>query len=127
MARSVKINPVSARTHQLLAMETLESQFPVIFDDGGGFPMFTAYCAQCNRPIENQHLRGQVVRSRRDMYTVEGAGACFGCNIATPVFYRLHPDGTMTGVSPESGQWTKWNKRPGVLRRVLEGLFPSRF
>ncbi len=126
-SKGVKINPVSPRTFELLGMNTIESQFPVEFEDGGGFPMFTAYCAQCNRPIENQHLRGLVTRSRRDTYTVEAAGACFTCKIATPVSYRLHQDGTMTGISPVSQKWTTWDKRPGVLRDILHGLFPVRF
>lgn len=127
MSRSVPINPISTRTRELLAMETVESQFPVLFDDGGGFPMFTAYCAQCNRPIDNQHLRGLVTRSRKDMYTIEAAGACFACNIATPVSYRLHEDGTLSGISPHSGTWTKWDRRPGFLRGILHNLFPGRF
>jgi hypothetical protein len=126
MSESVKINPVSPRTFELLGMETIESQFPVAFDDGGGFPMFTAYCAQCSRPIENQHLRGRVTRSRKDLYTIEAAGACFACNIATPVSYRLHQDGTMTGISPDSGKWTEWNKKPGFFQGIWHTLFPDR-
>lgn len=127
MTERVKVNPVSPRTFQLLDMDTIESQFPVMFEDGGGFPMFTAYCAQCSQPIENEHLRGQVLRSERDVFTVEAAGACFACNIATPVFYRLHPDGTMTGVSPQSGKWEKWDKQPKFFRSMLHRLFPGRF
>ncbi len=127
MSGSVKVNPVSTRTLELLSMETIESQFPLAFDDGGGFPMFTAYCAQCNRPIENQHLRGLVSRARRDMYTIEAAGACFGCNIATPVNYRFHADGTMSGISPHSSRWTVWDTRPGFFRSMLHALFPGRF
>ncbi len=127
MAGNVKINPISPRTFELLGMETLESQFPVAFEDGGGFPMFTAYCAQCSRPIENQHLRGRVTRTRRDMVTIEGAGACFSCNIATPVNYRLHSDGTMTGISPDTRAWTVWDKKPGLFRGVLQSMLPGRF
>ena len=126
MSDSIKINPVSQRTFALLEMETIESQFPVAFDDGGGYPMFTAYCAQCNQPIESQHLRGQVRRERPDMYVIEGAGACFKCNIATPLYYRLHQNGTMTGISPDSNQWAQWDKRPGIFRRMLQALFPNR-
>ncbi len=129
MAGNVKINPVSPRTFELLDMDTIESQFPVEFEDGGGFPMFTAYCAQCNNPIENQHLRGRVSRSERDVYTVEAAGACFACNIATPVNYRLHPDGTLTGISPDSGKWERWDKKQkaGFFRSMLHSLYPGRF
>jgi len=123
----VTINPVSPRTFELLEMETIESQFPVAFDDGSGFPMFTAYCAQCNSPIENQHLRGIVARPRRDIYSIEAAGACFACKIATPVHYRLHQDGTMTGMSPETQKWTRWDKRPGFFQGILHKLFPGRF
>lgn len=123
----VTINPLSPRTFELLEMETIESQFPVAFDDGGGFPMFTAYCAQCNSPIENQHLRGRVTRPKKDTYSVEAAGACFTCKIATPVNIRLHQDGTMTGISPHTGQWEKWDKKPGFLQGILQTLFPSRF
>ena len=121
----VVINPISPRTHELLEMETIESQFPVEFDDGGGFPMFTAYCAQCNRPIENLHLRGRVTRTHSNTYTIEAAGACFSCKIATPVGFRLHHDGTMTGVSPNSGKWVQWNKKPGLFRDILSALFPG--
>ncbi len=127
MSGTIKINPISPRTHALLEMETIESQFPLAFDDGGGFPMFTAHCAQCNRPIENQHLRGLITRPRKDMYVVEAAGACFSCNIATPLYYRLHQDGTMSGISPESNQWEEWDTRPGVIRKILHFLRPGRF
>ncbi len=127
MAEDVKINPISPRTFELLDMNTIESQFPVRFNDGSGFPMFTAYCAKCNQPIENEHLRGQVTHSEQDVYTVEAAGACFACNIATPVFYRLHPDGTLSGMSPQSGKWEIWDKNPGFFRSMLHRLFPGRF
>ncbi len=127
MSGSVKFRAVSPRTFELLAMPTIESQFPVSFDDGGGFPMFTAYCARCERPIDNQHLRGQVIRSRHDQYTIEAAGACFTCNIATPVNYRLHKDGTMTGISPDTGEWTTWDRKPGLIRNMLHIVFPRRF
>jgi hypothetical protein len=127
MADNVKINPLSSRTFELLQLDTLESQFPVVFADGGGFPLITAYCAQCNRPIENQHLRGRVIRTRSDMVTLEAAGACFHCKIATPVYYRLHQDGTMTGISPKTGKWTEWNARPGFFRGIMHTLFPAFF
>lgn len=123
----VTINPLSPRTSQLLEMDTIESQFPVEFDDGGGFPMFTAFCAQCNRPLENRHLRGLVTRPQKDTYAIEAAGACFTCKIATPVNIRLHQDGTMTGVSPATGKWERWDKKPGLLRGILQNLFPGRF
>ncbi len=127
MNAGIKLRTVSPRTFELLEMDTIESQFPVSFDDGGGYPLFVAYCAQCNHPIENQHLRGVVSRSRHDQYTIEAAGACFTCNIATPVHYRLHQDGTMTGISPDSGEWTSWDTRPGLWRGMLHALFPRRF
>ncbi len=122
-----QIAPITARTRDLLNMSTIESQFPIEFDNGSGFPMFTAFCGQCNHPIESEHLRGIVTRSRKDQYTVEAAGACFACNIATPVNYRLHEDGTMTGISPYTGKWTEWNRRPGLMRDFLHTLFPGRF
>ncbi len=127
MSRSPQVNPISPRTRELLEMATIESQFPVQFEDGGGFPMFTAYCAWCKRPIANRHLRGLVTRSRKDMYTVEAAGACFTCKIATPVSLRLHQDGSMTGMSPHSGAWTRWDTRPSLLRRILHSISPKRF
>ncbi len=127
MATDVKINPISPRTFELLDMDTIESQFPVMFKDGSGFPMFTAYCARCDQPIENEHLRGLVSHTEQDVYMVEAAGACFDCNIATPVQYRLYPDGTTSGVSPMSGKWEKQDRKPGFFRSMLHRLYPGRF
>ena len=126
MAEDARINRISPRTFELLGMDTIESQFPILFKGGNEFPVLTAYCAQCNQPIESQHLRGEVSRSQDDVYTLEAAGACMRCHVATPVFYRLHADGTMTGVSPEAEMRERRERRGGFLRGLLGRLSQGR-
>lgn len=123
--RNVPINPISPRTRALLDCPTIASQFPIRFKDGGGFPMFNAYCAQCNDPLDHEHIRGNVTMHNDDTAIVDAAGACMKCKIATPVNYRFHSDGTATGISPRDAKWTAY--RPSIGRRLLMLLFPKTY
>jgi hypothetical protein len=110
------------------ALPTLASGFPLVFASGARWNEFTGYCARCEKPIEPDNLRGNVIPWGLDyrnvtakVYVVDSLGYCPRCKLLTPFHYRLHEDMSMTG--EKDGGWVCWPPpKPSLWARVLKFL-----
>jgi hypothetical protein len=100
--------------------QVLSSFFPLIFDNGTQWTSFTGQCNQCGKDILDADLRGMVTRPFARVFIVDAFGFCPSCELLTPYRYRLHADMGLTGISPKTGEWSRWEpKRPWAWLRKL--------
>jgi hypothetical protein len=103
----------------------LVASFPLVFPNGAMWSSFKAFCNGCR--CEMADLRGTVTKPYPTIFVVEAYGLCEPCRLITTVSYRLHDDVSMSGRSPTTGRWSRWEvERPWWvrLRRWARSLFP---
>ncbi len=108
--------PISERERQLLAMPSIASQFPVIFENGACWTELACACNICHKDIPPDLLRGTISRPVPSVVVVEAVGVCPDCRIATPFLYRMHDDMRITG--PGKGQWQTWRPKLSLQDRL---------
>lgn len=82
---------------------SIQSQFPVVFEQGQQWKQFTGYCGNCNQQIKTENLRGRVGSITKDIYLVKAVGYCEKCDLAICFLYHLHSDLSMT--EPNGNCW----------------------
>ena len=112
--------PISERERQLLAMPSIDSQFPVTFANGVSVTGLTGSCNLCCKEIPADLLRGVVSRPFPSTVVVEAVGACPDCRVATPFLYRMHDDKRITG--PSKHGWQTWRPELSLRDRVYRWL-----
>lgn len=111
------MNELTARDHQLIAMEPIAHQMPVKFANGAIWENFTSYCIRCNAPHPARLLRGVILYPTPHMASIEAAGICPDCKLLTRITYRLHDDMRLTG--PRNGQWRTWRPKVSWWQRLV--------
>jgi hypothetical protein len=113
-------------------LQTLQSQFPLVYSTGYRWEKFKGQCSRCDADLEDTNLRGVVSQPYTayrgaiisDIRVVDAQGYCPKCNLMTPFFYRLYGDGGLEGASPLDGQWSRWEPRKNwSLVRWLNKIF----
>ncbi len=118
---------VSQRQWELLAMPSIDSQFPVTFENGAVWEAITGHCSGCNKDIDPTLLRGRVTSPIGNVAVVEAVGVCHECKLVTEYLYRLHDDMRITGFN-KKGQWVSWHpmsfmdKMRQFLRKAISWL-----
>jgi len=108
-------SPVTQRDRELLAMQPVISQFPVVFDNNAVWEEFDGECSCCGKTLRREFLRGLVSRPIPGVAVVEAAGVCGDCKLVTRFDYRLHDDMRLTG-QREDG-WKTWKAAPTMWDR----------
>lgn len=112
-------NP-TARDQQLMEMPSLNSQMPVVFDNGSQWETLDGLCDGCNSQLSPENVTGVIVPQTPRMVAVEAIGYCPKCNLLTRYVYRLHDDMRITG--PMGGQWAAWQTRSNPLQRIVQAV-----
>ncbi|BEV71784.1 MULTISPECIES: hypothetical protein [unclassified Paludibacterium] len=109
MLRKKKSTPARALLMQLtdeeftlLAGPSVDSQLPVVFDNGARFGQLMGECLFCKTPLRRHALRGQVTRTAGNLYAIRAIGICISCRNLTKFNYRLNDNLTIT--EPGSGK-----------------------
>ena len=98
----------------------LSSLFPLVFKNGVRWTRFSGLCGHCDRKLQQGEIRGSVTRPFDSVFVVDAVGLCGACGMITPFKYRLHRDLGITGVSPQTGEWARWQAhRPSLWKRFL--------
>jgi len=95
-------------------MPMLSSFFPLSFKGGATWTQFDGLCGSCDREFGPDKIRGTVTQPFDSVFIVDAMGLCDLCDKVTPFKYRLHKDG-ITGVSPQTGEWSRWSFRDRSL------------
>ena len=119
MGQAIKLKKLSTRERELMQMPTLASQTPVVFNESAEFSQLTAYCKMCDHEVPESLVTGKVVHLNAHTASVEGVAVCPACKIATPINYRLHSDGRVSGPSPTTGKWGVWGARNKTLMKYI--------
>jgi hypothetical protein len=85
----------------------LRDQLPIVFPNGGRWTEFTTLCNTCRRPIPEERLYATLSFSW-GAYDLLGEGLCPRCQLLTTFQYRFHPDMSLTGNHPSTGEYTHW-------------------
>lgn len=118
---------ISQRQWELLTMPSIDSQFPVTFENGAFWKSITGHCNGCNKDIAPSLFKGRVTRPMRNVAVVEAVGVCPECKLVTEYIYRLHDDMRITGIN-KKGQWIVWHpmsfmdKMQQFLRKAISWL-----
>lgn len=109
------------RDFELLEMETLASNFPLPYRNGACWDSLKCLCKGCDKPLEDDLVRGIVVRHHDHMAAVEAAGVCHDCRLITRFVFRLYDD--MSISAPTEKGWQTWGrKREGFFRRMIRSM-----
>jgi hypothetical protein len=93
------------------ALPTIASQFPLVFETGARWETMSGRCTKCGEPITGEALRGHVTRPFGRNFLMDAWGLCSSCETISTFRYRLLPDMTMVGRSPDGGAWSVWGPR----------------
>lgn len=110
----------SGRDQELWSSPSVASQMPVRFEGAMEWQDLVGYCNGCGDAIPAADFRGLVTRPLARVACVEAVGVCRRCRLLTHFAWRLHPDGSVTGVGP-NGRWGTWRSQPGWLARLRRG------
>ncbi len=104
------------------ALPLVRDRFPLVFSNGGRWESLEGLCSSCSTALVE--LRGTVEHPFTCVFIVEAWGYCRACRLLTSFQYRFHEDMGMTGKSPLTGEWVRWEpKRRWSFWRWLRGLF----
>lgn len=115
-------NPLGEYQRELLSLQPIATQMPVIFENGASWSKFTGHCASCGQPINPYLLRGRVTRPMNNVAVIEAIGVCPPCRLATTYLYRLHDDMRLTG-RDRSGRWHEWRQNPSLWNKIKRFLW----
>jgi len=105
---------------EFLAMPTIRSQFPLVFDNGARWDSMTGTCWRCDSTLPDVRMRGSIDRPFGATFMMEAWGLC-DCGAMTHYRYRIPPD--MTLVGKQDGRWCVWARPPDPWwRRLLQHL-----
>jgi hypothetical protein len=107
---------------EFYAQARISSFFPLVFRTGARWNALSGKCGDCDREFEDRDLRGEVSSPFSSVFIVRATGFCSTCNLLTPFSYRLHEDMGMTGISPHTGEWVRWEAKPGTLFERLRKI-----
>lgn len=116
----MKRRPLSERQHQLLAMPTIESQLPVVFNNGVRWTHCTFECVNCKRDLPDSDVHGELSRNFPKVAILEAVGWCEPCRLVTAYNWRLHDDLRLTG--KRDGRWVTWRMKPSLWGRFTRFL-----
>lgn len=108
---------LSEKDRALFDMSSIESQMPVLFKNGSMFEKMDCFCAECDKIIQADRVRGEIQRPFEHVAVIEAVGACAGCRLLTPFQFRLHDDMRMTGF--RDGKWVTWYASSSLWDKVL--------
>lgn len=107
---------------EFLALPTIASQFPLVFESGRRWTTMAGHCTRCDAALSGEALRGHVTQPFGATFLVNAFGLC-ACGALSRFSHRFHPDMTMTGRSPKDGEWSIWDaRRTGSWWRRLLGI-----
>lgn len=111
------------RERELLAQPSVASRLPIRFAKGSVLDEIEAHCAHCDRPIEQDFLRGNISLFTPQVVLLDAVGGCRQCQQTSRFNYRIHDDLSRTGLL--NGQWVhtpvklRWQMR---FKRWLRGF-----
>lgn len=117
-------SPLTPRDRELLAMQPIISQFPVVFANKAVWEEFDGECSCCGKTLNREFVRGVVSRPFSGVAIVEAAGVCGDCKLVTRFDYRLHDDMRLTGRREDGwktwyGNSTIWDRLASIFKRPL--------
>lgn len=112
-----KIKPVTDNERALLAMPSIQSAFPIEFENGSGVEMFSGYCACCSKEMPANSVCGRVTRPTKQVIVMEAMGVCDQCNVATHFFWRIYDDMRLSTI--KGGRWVTIEAKTSLFQRAL--------
>jgi hypothetical protein len=100
----------------------LSKSFPLVFESGATWRQITARCAKCNVKLPDESLRGEVTRPFRNIFTIDALAYCQKCEGLTTIRYNLTPDLGLSGKSPVTGEWARWEPHISLWQRFLRWI-----
>lgn len=68
-------------------------------------------CGRCDAALPADCMRGRITMSTSHVHCLEAVGFCAACNVYTSYSYRMHADGTFSGLDRD-GKWARWAMSP---------------
>lgn len=119
MKIKIKTKPLTEHERGLLQAPPIASQLPIVFNADYKFEELSAHCKNCGGQVPDKLLRGVVTKLSESLATIDALAVCPKCRIGTPIHYRFHDDGRVSGYSPTTGRWTEWKMhRPNLLEYI---------
>jgi hypothetical protein len=99
----------NARDKELLAMQTIDAQMPIVLNAHKQWIEFTSFCACCKQSHDQALTRGIITQLRSSTAQIEAIGLCQGCQLYTRINYRVNKNFSITAL--HKGQWVRWVKQ----------------
>lgn len=102
--REPNLKPVTPEMLELFEKPTIDSQLPIVFDNGHTFARFEGGCTLCHAPVDTKDIHGTITRPFPKVAIINAIGACRTCKIYVPFFMRYKDDGR-TETRDAAGDW----------------------
>lgn len=106
------------RDLQLLEMAPLASYLPLTYRNGACWESLKCECQGCDKPLDDNLVRGIVVKHGDHMVAVEASGVCHECRLITRFVFRLYDDMRLSALTKNG--WETWGrKRESFWERMI--------
>lgn len=112
----MKRHSLTVRHRELLAMPSIRSQLPVVYENGNQWDRIKFECVNCNKTLPADQVHGTLGKPFPTVAVLEAVGICVPCNVLTAFDWRLHNDKRVSG--KRDGGWVTWSVRPSFLSRL---------
>lgn len=117
---SIRTEPACERDLELFASPSIQEQMPITLASGNTWTGYEGNCQQCERPIDQTLLRGNVRCLLPTIAEIEAVGYCNECQLVTRFFHRLHNDMRITG--PTLKGWAECRPQQSFLLKLMTWL-----
>jgi hypothetical protein len=119
-----KMNPLQKRNHELLGMPSIQSQFPINFENGNGWDEFNVHCDSCGNVLASDLVTGIVSKPMPKVAVIEAVGCCDKCKAVFNIDYRMYDNLSVTCMI--QGVWyiliakkSAWKRIVSVFNKLL--------
>jgi hypothetical protein len=105
------------RDKELLAMQTIDAQLPIVFNANKQWVEFTSYCACCKQAHDQTFTRGIITQLQNSTAQLEAVALCHTCKLFTRIDYRVDKNFSITTL--HMGKWIRWVLKRSTFSKKL--------